>query len=176
MIIIHSVRDSFRWIPSFIWLWSRSEFFLDVSCQPKVDSLFSKKKAQHSLRGLTACCVHFLWLSASESMHSERRTACQPALDLLFTWMGLEMILCQTETGVRRVLKCPQYPQTSWCEWENSLLLGNSLKGRPVHVVLRRLQKGQTTLTGGDNVKVNNLTLAESVFAHRDVCGVPCWV
>lgn len=52
----------------------------------------------------------------------------------------------------------PKHSQTSQCEGENSLVLGNSPRWRPVHIALRSLQGGQATQAGGDSVKVNKLS------------------
>lgn len=53
---------------------------------------------------------------------------------------------------------------------ENSLSLGNFSRGRPIHVVLRRLQKGQTTQTGRDSVQTKNkLPSAETSHSQRQL-------
>lgn len=113
---------------------------------------FLRKRSNiHGLASLPAAS-HFLWLSGSEPVHSGRGTQWQPAPGLVFTWVWLEMILWQTKIGGRRILKSPQCSQTSRCEWENSLVLGNSPRGKPVPVVLwdsrrvRGLRLAETTL------------------------------
>lgn len=74
--------------------------------------------------------------------------------------------------GGRENSAVPRHSQTSQCEGEHSLVLGNSPRGRHAHIALRSRQESPATQTGGHSVKVNTLSTTDEaslseVFLER---------
>lgn len=140
-------------------------FFPDISCEPKVDPLFSKKKAQHSWLGLPARCFPLPeapWVRANAL---DRETETQPAPGLLATgvWLGTGWDWGQKNSEAAITF-------TDIPVWTRELLSTWKFSDRETE---KRLSMGQATQVGRGDAEGNKLPATGSISTPGGFDWVP---